>query len=475
MNPLVLGLDLGTSEAKAGLFDLRGRPFGVARRPYPTETDATGRAEQDPLTWWRSLAACVRDLSPEPRAVAAIGVVGHGPTVALLDADGAPVRPAITWRDRRIEGSGGFGFLPRLAWLAGHEPESLDRARWWFSTWDALGFWLTGTAGLSLQGHEQPIDAEAFRAGGLDPGLMPPAVAMGSLLGGLGHAAATDLGLRAGTPVVAGTNDGTGSLLGAGLLEPGDAVDTGGSSGGFAVYWDRAFGIPGVFEAPAPIPGRHVLGGAMSSTGAALGWLREHILGGSSSFDELVGEAATVPPGAGGLVFLPYLVGERAPIFDDAARGAFVGLTIEHGRAHLARAVLEAAGFAIRHVAEAICAAGVTVTELRVADRDGNGVRARIKADTTGFPVGILRVADTAALGAGILAAVGAGAVADIAEAVRSMPAVEERLAPDPSKRALYEDLFGVYRGLYPALRPFQPALARAARPDAVPSLRRGA
>lgn len=455
MTRAVLGLDLGTSEAKAGLFDLDGRPLGIARQACPIEIGPDGRAEQDPAAWWRALAASVRALETTGVELVAICGVGQGPTLAALDAEARPVRPAITWQDRRAGGGTGFGLLPRLAWLARADPGAVAAARWLLGSWDALGLWLTGRAGTSLQAHEMPLADDVLRAAGIDPARIPPPIAVGELLGPLRSAAAEQLGLAPGIPVVAGVNDGTASMLGAGLLSPGDAVDTGGASGGFGVYADRPLELPGTFSAPAPIEGRWVLGGAMASTGAALTWLRDALLGGRWTLDELEAEAAALQPGADGLVFLPYLAGERAPIFDELARGAFVGLTLGHTRAHLARAVLEAAAYAIRHVAEPILAAGVPVTELRLAGGPARSdLWARIKADVTGFPVAIPRVGETALLGAAILAAVGAGVVSDRVAAVRQMTAVERRMTPDPEAHRRYERLFGVYRSLYPALAP---------------------
>jgi len=462
----VLGLDLGTSEAKAGLFDLDGRPLGIARRACPIEIGPDGRAEQDPADWWRALAASVRALDTSAVELVAICGVGQGPTLAVLDEQARPVRPAITWQDRRTGGATGFGLLPKLAWLARADPEAAAAARWLLGSWDALGLWLTGRAATALQAHEAPLPGDALLAAGIDPARIPPAIAVGELLGPLRPAAADELGLGPGIPVMAGVNDGTASMLGAGLLAPGDAVDTGGASGGFGVYADRPLELPGTFSAPAPIEGRWVLGGAMASTGAALTWLRDALLGGRWTLDELEAEAAALGPGADGLVFLPYLAGERAPIFDELARGAFVGLTLGHTRAHLARAVLEAAAYAIRHVAEPILAAGVPVTELRLAGGPARSdLWARIKADVTGFPVAIPRVGETALLGAAILAAVGAGVVPDRVAAIRRMTAIERRMAPDPGAQQRYERLFGVYRALYPALAPSFVELAAIAGP----------
>ena len=193
----------------------------------------------------------------------------------------------------------------------------------------------------------------------------------------------------------------------------------------------------------------------MAALGASVGWLLSSVLGDRWSAEELFAEAATVPAGAQGLTFLPYLAGERAPIFDEHARGAFVGLTLAHGRAHLFRAVLEGAAFAMRDVAEPLAAAGAPAREIRLAGRPSPGdLWARIKADVLGVPVAIPMVGETAVLGAAIIAATGVGAVPSLEAGVASMAAVARRLDPDPATRAAYDDAFGVYRALYPALRP---------------------
>ena len=169
-------------------------------------------------------------------------------------------------------------------------------------------------------------------------------------------------GVRAGTPVVGGTVDAFASYLGAGLLEPGDAYDPGGSAGGFGVYWDRPVEVPGAFVTPAPLAGRFSVGAAMAATGRALDWYRDQVLVDTIAIDALLAEAAATPPGADGLVFLPYLAGERSPIWDPEARGVLAGLTLGHGRAHICRAIVEASALAIRHVAAPMLAAGVRST-----------------------------------------------------------------------------------------------------------------
>jgi xylulokinase len=454
--PAVLGLDLGTSEAKAALVTLDGRLIGLGRGSYPTDVGADGRAEQDPRDWWAAVAGAVAPLAGviAEAEVLAVCCVGQGPTLVAVDARGEPVRPAVTWQDRRA-GAGGYGLLPRMEWLARVDPVGSARARWLLASWDAVGLWLTGEAAVTVQAHEAALPAEALMAAGVRPAAVPAALAFGSRLGSLRPDVAGLLGLPPGTPVIAGVNDGTASMLGAGLLHAGDAVDTGGTSGGIGIYADRPVELQGAFLAPAPLPGRWVVGGAMAALGASVDWVRSALLGDRWTPDELFGAATGVAAGADGLVFLPYLAGERAPVFDDRARGVLFGLTLAHGPEHVARAALEGAAFALRHVAEPLAAAGAPVRELRLAGRPSPGdLWARIKADVLGVPVAIPTVGETAVMGAAILAAAGVRAVPSLEAGVVAMTSAARRLEPDPTVHARYDALFSVYAGLYPALRP---------------------
>ncbi len=318
-----------------------------------------------------------------------------------------------------------------------------------------MGLWLAGEAVTTVQAHETVPSPEALEAARVRVSSVAPALAYGSRLGSLRRAAADALGLQPGIPVIAGVNDGTASMLGAGLHAAGDAVDTGGTSGGIGIYADRPVEVPRAFLAPAPLPGLWVVGGAMAALGASVDWMRGVVLGDRWTPDELFLAAAGVAPGADGLVFLPYLAGERAPVFDEEARGVLFGLTLAHGPEHLARAALEGAAFALRHVAEPLAEAGAPVRELRLAGRPSAGdAWARIKADVLGVPVAIPTVGETAVVGAAILAAVGVGAVPSLEVAVTAMTSVQRRLEPDPGVRDAYDEAFATYKALYPALRP---------------------
>jgi xylulokinase len=474
--PAFLGIDLGTTEVKAGLVGLDGTLLAIARAGHDLVVGHhPGWVEQDPGGWWSAVISAVRGLHPDiPVEVLGIGVDGHGPTLAAVDARGEATRPAITFLDTRAIAEGievaaatgirgwALGPLPAALWVERHEPAVAARTTWYLSTWEWLAFRLTGVAAAPTVAEQvAPDRAAVARATGLHVERRPPAASMGAVVGSLTPAAAEALGLRAGIAVVNGTNDAFASYLGAGLLEPGDAYDPGGSAGGFGVYWDRPVDVAGAFVTPAPLAGRYSVGAAMAATGRALDWYRDGILGGAISTEALIAEAAATPPGADGLVFLPYLAGERSPLWDPQARGVVAGLTLAHGRGHLARAILEASALAIRHVAAPMQAAGVTVTAMRVC---GGPARSQtwnaIKADVTGFTVLVPAVLETAVLGAGILAAVGTGAYEGLRPAIAGMTRIERTIEPRHEVSETYDRLFEAYVALYPATAPILRGLA---------------
>ena len=477
---VVLAIDLGTTQAKAGLVTLDGRLLALARAAYPMLINAErGAAEQDPGDWWRAIVAMSAELLAAAGAVEILAICadGQGPTLVVADADGRSIAPALTWLDTRCATDESalavatsahgwtLGILPRAHWFERQRPALADRARWYLASWEWVALRLSGVAGrTSLPAQVHP-DLALAAATGLCTDRVPPLVAAGTVMGGLLPGPAAELGLPPGIPIVAGMADAHASFIGAGLLEPGDAIDTGGTSGGFAVYTDRPVDIPGVFGAAAPIPGRWFLGGAMNTTGKALEWFRDDVLAGQAPIDDLLAEAAALAAGADGLVFLPYLAGERSPIWDPSARGAFVGLTLRHRRAHLVRAILEAADLALRHVAAPIVAAGIPVTELRVS---GGFAREaawnQVKADVTGFVVAVPEVVETAMLGSAITAVTGIGRCADLATGAGTMVRIGERIEPDPDRRRIYDTLYGVYVELYPALQPAFRGLATVER-----------
>ena len=487
---VLVAVDLGTSALKAGVVSPDGRLRGFARIPYPLLLDGVpGRAEQDADAWWAALvrgigvarAQATIDGPVEPLAIC---VVGQGPTLVATAADGRALASAITWLDRRAgqetaaagasirRGGWVVGLLGRALLLARLRPEIAEDAAWLLAAWDHVALRMTGVAAASLQDPADAITPAEARAAGLDERIAPPAARAGSVIGRLRALPAAELGLPPDLPVVAGANDAIATFLGAGLTGPGQAIDTGGTSGGFGLYVARPIAVPPLWTGPAPLPGLHYVGGAMAGTGRALDWLAGDLLGGAAPLADLLAEAATAPAGAGGLLFLPYLAGERWPLHDPAARGAFVGLTLRHGRAHLVRAVLEAAAFALRHVAAPAVAAGLPFRELRVT---GGTAASRlwnqVKADVVGVEVAVPRVAEASVVGAAILAGVGVGLVPDERAGIDALVSVAERLAPDPVAQKTYDRLAPEYEDLHARLAPVNAVLAEVEEEPGGPSI----
>ena len=468
---VILAVDLGTSGVKVGLVDRDGGVRAAASQGYPMESDGgIGAAEQDPEAWWAALVTATHRARAAAGSieVAGVCVVGQGPTLVAVDSAGWATHPAITWMDGRpaveaaeLEAATGLagwslGILPAARWLERHaDRDAVARTRWYLNAWEWAALRLAGTAVTTRSLGQDLPELSRAAATGLAVDRLPPEIGAGTIVGRLSEAAAGALGLAAGVPVVAGLNDAFASFHGAGLLDAGDAVDTGGSSGGLAVYWDRAVDVPGAWVGHAPIADRWVVGGAMTATGKALDWLAGSAMGGSMTAEGLIAEAAEIQPGADGLVFLPYLAGERSPIWDPGARGAFVGLSLGHGRAHLARAVLEAAALALRHVAAPILAAGLRIDEVVVTGGTArDDTWNRIKADVLGLPVAVPAARETAVHGAAIIGATAVGWHRDIRAAIEAMVRIDHRLEPDPNLAARYDALFEAYAGLWPAIAP---------------------
>jgi xylulokinase len=466
MSEVLLGVDLGSTRTKVGLVRGDGRVLALARADHSFDVDpATGQAEQDANAWWAGLLSAVRAAVNEAGAKPeGICIGSQGPTLVATNAAGRPVRPAITWLDtrpnadrKRLEEMTGvmgwsLGVLPAARWLERVDPEAASAARWYLNAWEAVTLRLTGIAASTTVAANQGIPPDVIDAAGIDADRIAPPIVSGSVVGGLTDAAADELGLHAGTPVVAGLVDAFASFHGARMLKAGDAVDVGGAAGGFGVYSAKAVDVAGGFTTPAPLPGLYSVGAAMAATGASLDWFAASVA--RCPIQELLGEAASVAPGANGLIFLPYLAGERSPLWDPTARGAFVGLTLRHGRADMTRAILEAAALAIRHVATPMLEAEIQVTAMRACGGPAHDdTWNQIKADVTGFVVEAPRVLETATMGAAIVAAAGLGVHADVPSAIRAMTAIDRRFEPDAARAEIYDRVYDAYVGLYPAIR----------------------
>lgn len=487
MSDLFIGLDLGTSAVKVGLFDTAGRLLRLVRRGYPLHTPRPGWAEQEPEAWWEATCAALQETLAETDSsqIAAVGLSGQAPSQVLVAADGTPLGRALIWSDQRATKEAawlaeqitpqqaqswtGFPFIAdvalpaaRLLWLRHHRPDDWDHCAAVVQPKDLIARRLTGCTATDSHSSFCLFNPQTGRYHrdylallGVEPEKMPPVLSPTGVVGSVTSEAAAATGLRAKTPVVIGTIDAWCDIIGCGGVEPGCAVDVAGTSEVVALVTAQPAEGDGVFSSPL-MEGRYWIGGPMQMGGAALEWLARGFCGGELDFARLEAEASAIAPGAEGLLFLPYLRGERAPIWDDAARGAFVGLNDRHTRVHCARAVYEGVAFAVWDVLErSITAAQVRPPALRIS---GGGARSalwnQIKADVTGLPVQQMAVLEAACLGAAMLAAVGVRAFDGLAATAEGMVHPGAVFEPRVAHTAHYHALFATWREIYPVLQP---------------------
>ncbi|ONK13432.1 FGGY-family carbohydrate kinase [Streptomyces sp. MP131-18] len=494
---LLLGIDIGTSGSKGVLVRDDGALVAQAAREHPTATPAPGRFEHDAqAVWWADFAALTAELlaaAPAGERVAAVGVSGIGPCLLPVGADGAPLRPAILYgvdtragrqiadqRDRYGERevlrrcgspltSQAIG--PKLAWVREAEPAVWARTRRWHMASSYLVHRLTGAYVLDHHSASQSTPLYDLRGGGwieewceeIAPGVEFPRLAWpADVVGEVTREAAAATGLPAGTPVVAGTVDAWAEATAAGVTAPGDLMLMYGTTMFLVDVVTSPVPGPHLWSTRGTFPGTFCLAGGMATSGAVTGWLRELT---GADFGTLVTEAAATGPGAEGLVMLPYFAGERTPLFDPDARGLVLGLTLRHGRGHLYRAALEGTAFGVRHHLEAMAAAGGDVRRQVAVGGGARELWTQIVSDVTGQPQDVPRHTVGAAYGDAFLAAVGTGRAApgDIA----AWNPVEQTVRPDPATAEVYDELYGIYRGLYPATREAAHALAARQLNDA--------
>ena len=486
MSELFLGVDVGSSSTKGVLARPGGRVLAEAVRPHDIAHPRPGWAEQDPeRDWWDGFVAVCRELLARGLGnVAAVGVSGLGPCVVAADAAGRPLRPAIlygidTRATREIdELTELFGARtspltsqsagPKLTWLARHEPAVWAATRRFFTAGSWLAHRLTGEYVLDHHSASQcgPLyDLRDNRwaddwAAEVAPGLPLPRLAWAhETLGVVSAEAAAATGLPKGISVAAGTIDSWAEVAASGLRGPGEALLVYGTTMFLIEVGTGAAPDPRLWSTTAFALGERNLAAGLATAGALAVWMRG--VAGDISYETLFEEAAGAGPGAGGLLALPYFDGERTPLFDPDARGLLLGLTTSHTRGHVTRALLEGAAFALRHNLDVMREAGARIGALRAS---GGGARGglwpQIVSDVTQLPQVRLAGHAGAAYGDALLAAIAAGAAGlDTAWA-----AVADRVAPDPGATALYDELYGLYRQLYPATASQAHALAALQR-----------
>jgi xylulokinase len=506
MKNFILAHDLGTTGNKATLYDQEGALVSSAIYGYETEYAHTSWAEQDPEDWWRAVCASTRELLGQTKVrgdeVACIVFSGQMMGCVPLDKEARPLRKAIIWADQRsVEQERWVGervspeevyritghrlsasySLSKILWLRDHQPDIYTEAYKFVHAKDAIVARLTGVfvtdasdaSGMNLYDLEGGTWSERIvEAAELDPAQLPEIRQSIDVVGEVLSEVADEVGVAAGTPVVIGGGDGGCAAAGAGVVSEGAAYNYVGSSSWIALATEKPIYDPDfkTFTFGHLVPGMFMPTGTMQAAGASYQWTRDQLcpveLKAAESLDvspyelmNLAGEDS--PAGANGLIFLPYLMGERSPRWNPRARGAFLGLTIRHTRADMIRAVLEGVTMNLRVILDAFRSQGAQIQAMRLI---GGGARGRfwnrMMADVYGVPVQRLAILEEAtSMGAALAGGVGVGLYPDFSM-IETMNQVSEIFEPDPAAQAAYEEIYPIFEAAYHALVPVYDMMA---------------
>ncbi|NOZ22076.1 MAG: hypothetical protein GXP25_13420 [Planctomycetes bacterium] len=496
---MLLGVDIGTSAIKPGLLDEGGRIVATYSVPHDVIELRPGWAEMDPNAWWEGLkegiAGVCREANCTPGDIQSISFSTLYPALVCVDASGDVLRPAILYCDQRavkqsdwlrenldpektlsITGNGtptGTCLLTSMLWVKENEPEIFERSRWLCHPNSFMAYRLTGEMAMdwvssSLSGVFELDGGYGWsewvcEGAGIPMEKLPPLLPPMGQVGQVTRDAAGQTGLREGTPVAIGAGDTGCSVFGAGLLEPGQICLTCGTTDNIGFIADKPEFDIRFANCSHVLKERWLFIATMTNTGAALEWFKRNFFDGAS-YDEIFAEADQAEPGAGGLVFLPYLQGERSPIWDPFARGVFCGLRLTTGKREMFRAVLEGVAFAIRQNLEII--EGIQGSPVDEMLTMGGAAQSRvwngIKASVTGRPIRPLDFGQTALLGAAMLGGIAAGTYRDARDAIARTRTFStgDLVEPVAEDREPYDHLFDVYLRLYDNLRPSFCALA---------------
>ncbi len=499
----LLGLDIGTSGAKALLCDTHGAGIVTATAEYPRSMPQPLWSEQAPEDWWRgareAIQVVLRSAGVDGAQVVGLGLTGQMHGAVFLDAHDKVIRPALLWNDQRtaaecaaitaqvgaerliaIAGNPALtGFqAPKILWLRNHEPEHYARIKRVLLPKDYIRLRLTGVAAadasdaagtLLLDLRTRDWSAEILQALEIPRAWLPDVVEGPEVTGGLLAEVAAELGLPVGLPVIAGGGDNAAAAVGTGIVRSGVISSSIGTSGVLFAHADQiALDPQGRLHTFChAVPGQYHLMAVTLAAGGSFQWLRNTLRQAGLadlSYNDLVGLAATVPIGAEGLIFLPYLSGERTPHLDPLARGAFIGLTARHTLAHMTRAVMEGVVYSLRDGLEIMRELGLPISDVRATGGGGKSALWRqMQADIYGAPVTTLVAEEGPAYGAALLAGVGAGVFTDVGAAVEQCVVVGSVTQPDSAAQARYAAVYAIYRKLYGQLRPSMVELAQLA------------
>lgn len=504
--PYLMGIDVGTSGVKTIIVDHTGKLIARAVVEYPLYSPQPGWSEQEPLDWWKGTVESIRlaltACGVRAEQIVGIGLSGQMHGSVFLDARGEVIRPALLWNDQRTAAQCAWitatvgcetivaetcnpvltGFqAPKIIWLRDNEPANFERVSKVLLPKDYIRYRLTGELATEVSDAsgtalfnvpERSWSKVILDRLSLPLDWFPASYESTEVTGAISAEVAALTGLKAGTPVVGGGGDQAAGGVGNGIVEAGAVSCTTGTSGVVFAHLDQ----PAMDEQLRThtfchaVPGKWHVMGAMLSAGGSLQWLRNTLCNeersvaaqmGVDPYEVMTAEAAEAPPGSEGLLFLPYLTGERAPYPDPCARGVFFGLGLRHQKRHMIRAVLEGVAFGLRDCFDLIAGLGLEMPEVRAS---GGGARSllwrQIQADVSGRAMSVINVDEGPAFGVALLAGVGAGVYSDVQTACRETIKVTSSMEPLAENVALYEKQHALYTDLYKHLKDDFPRLA---------------
>lgn len=484
---LLMGIDIGTSACKVAVFSPDGKVVSQTNKPYKVYYPNSGWAEQDPDEWWQAICEGIREIlacdGVSAEMIAGIGVDGQSWSAIPVDGTGKVLDRTPIWmdtrardicekiRDRvgedRIFEIAGNDFLPsyttpKMLWFKENRPEIFKKTKLFLQSNSYIVYKLTGEMSQDMsQGygiHFFDMNRLCYDEGlaeelGLDTSLVPPLYNCDEIVGRITAEAASATGLVVGTKVVAGGLDAACGTLGAGVFKVGQTQEQGGQAGGMSICTDHALAHKRLILSPHVVCGKWLLQGGTVGGGGALKWFRQEF-GQDMSFDDLTREAEKIAAGSDGVIFLPYMAGERSPIWDPDAKGVFYGLSFDKTRGHMIRALLEGVAFSLQHNLMTAEETGAKVSVLNAMGGSANSVLwTQIKADVTGCTINVPASDTATTLGAAILAGVGCGVYRDYDQAVDETIVITRTQEPDMEKHKIYMHSMEKYLEIYEDLK----------------------
>lgn len=498
MRTLLFGIDIGTSACKVAAFLPSGEVVCTQTAEYPVYYPKEGWAEQDPDEWWSAVCSAIRSIFDsgrvQPAEIAAIGVDGQSWSAIPITASGEVLHRTPIWTDtrsqdicRRLHEKVDTGALftlsgnplqptytlPKVLWFKENVPAVYQGADKILQSNSYIVYRMTGVMTQDLsQGYGYQCfdmrhgiwDTAACYDIGLNPELLPDIVACHQVVGTVTEAAAKATGLLQGTPVVAGGLDAACGTLGVGVIESGQTQEQGGQAGGMSICLDSYHADPRLILGQHVVYGKWLLQGGTVGGGGIVRWFEAQfcaeerqaaLKSGRSSYQEMDLQARKIAPGSDGVIMLPYMAGERSPVWNPKAKGVFYGLDFSKTRAHMIRACMESVAFSLQHNLLAAQDAGACVARLRAMGGAANSrIWMQIKADVTGKPIDVPASDTATTFGAAILAGVGSGVYPSFESAVQQSIKIKTTYVPDPQNHEIYKGVFSRYLELYEALKP---------------------